>query len=250
MGQTFSHLLLKLKCFWPTTTHPKHFWKFSLNFQLSILSLHNSTKILAAHHSVPIVPLTHATLAATYPNGFSYTTLNTLTPTTYLAPDNDAAGVVDLRTSSDRRKRDAGYLGYHAGYLGGDSTKTLNYCHWLKITIGMDITTIHLLPANGSIIINVTLRLPRPPWRPCAWLEVCPLRQRQQPSCSLCYWRPPPLWTSRIPRIIYCPSLTDGLVFLSCCQTNLIVGFLVDCAGNIRNFILSPIFYYHENLLQ
>merc|ERR1712002_1024138 len=65
-----------------------------------------SHAIPAAHHSVPIVALTHATLAATYPHGFSYTTLNTLTLTTNLAPDNGAAGVVDLRTSSDRRKRD------------------------------------------------------------------------------------------------------------------------------------------------
>merc|ERR1711935_430331 len=90
--------------------------------------------IPAAHHSVPIVPLTHATLAAAYPHGFSYgfsslspplwssPTFNSLVSTTISSPDISSAGVasaVDLRTASGRRKRDAGYLGYHGGYLGG-----------------------------------------------------------------------------------------------------------------------------------
>jgi len=90
--------------------------------------------IPAAHHSVPIVPLTHATLASSagHPHGFSYafsslspplTYYNTLLPQTDIAPpadEIDAADAVDLRTGgAERKKRDAGYLGYHGGYLGG-----------------------------------------------------------------------------------------------------------------------------------
>jgi len=118
--------------------------------------------IPAEHHSVPIVPLTHATVGTAYPHAFSYglksapcvnvnnvpvpcatggllsygwsslspslwssPNLKTLVSTTYSSPDvsppdNEVAGVVDLRTAgSDRKKRDAGYLGYHGGYLGG-----------------------------------------------------------------------------------------------------------------------------------
>merc|ERR1712001_670461 len=112
-----------------------------------------SHAIPAAHHSVPIVPLTHSTLAATHPHGFSYgftsfhpsiwpsTTVNTIDPKTYSAPDislpeNGVGDVVDLRdagrssralnevashhlASHHLGKRDAGYLGYHGGYLGG-----------------------------------------------------------------------------------------------------------------------------------
>ena len=121
---------------------------------------HILTQILAEHHSVPIVPLTHATLGTAYPHAFSYglksapcvnvnnvpvpcatggflgyglsslspalwssPNLNTIATTTYSTPDAEVAGVVDLRTAaSDRKKRDAGYLGYHGGYLGGEAT--------------------------------------------------------------------------------------------------------------------------------
>merc|ERR1712055_1128461 len=123
-----------------------------------------SHAIPAEHHSVPIVPLTHDTVGATYPHALSYGLksapcvnvnnvpvpcatgalsygLSSLSPpiwsspnlvsTTYSSPDitppdnevagvvdNEVAGVVDLRTAaSDRKKRDAGYLGYHGGYL-------------------------------------------------------------------------------------------------------------------------------------
>merc|ERR1712226_1019588 len=116
-----------------------------------------SHAIPAAHHSVPIVPLTHSTLAnivphstlaATHPHGFSYgftsfhpsiwpsTSVNTIDPKTYSAPDislpeNGVGDVVDLRdagrssralnevASHHLGKRDAGYLGYHGGYLLG-----------------------------------------------------------------------------------------------------------------------------------
>merc|ERR1712226_922199 len=107
-----------------------------------------SHAIPAAHHSVPIVPLTHSTLAATHPHGFSYgftsfhpsiwpsTSVNTIDSKTYSAPDislpeNGVGDVVDLRdagrssralnevASHHLGKRDAGYLGYHGGYLGG-----------------------------------------------------------------------------------------------------------------------------------
>merc|ERR1711934_791027 len=120
-----------------------------------------SHAIPAEHHSVPIVPLTHATVGAAYPHALSYglksapcvnvnnvpvpcatgaldyglsalspalwssANLNTIATTTYSTPDisppdNEVAGVVDLRTgASDRKKREAGYLGYHGGYLGG-----------------------------------------------------------------------------------------------------------------------------------
>merc|ERR1712055_1180630 len=64
-----------------------------------------SHAIPTEHHSVPIVPLTHATLATAYPQGFSYgfssvsppSTFNTLAPTTYSLPDNAVVEVVDLR---------------------------------------------------------------------------------------------------------------------------------------------------------
>merc|ERR1712080_476675 len=93
--------------------------------------------IPAAHHSVPIVPLTHATLASSagHPHGFSYAFsslssplsplpyYNPLLPQTDIAPpadEIDAADAVDLRTGgAERKKRDAGYIGYHGGYLGG-----------------------------------------------------------------------------------------------------------------------------------
>ena len=136
---------------------------------------HILTQILAEHHSVPIVPLTHATVGTAYPHAFSYglksapcvnvnnvpvpcatggllgyglsslspalwssPNLNTLVYTTspgVSPPDNEVAGVldnevaevVDLRTAgSDRKKRDAGYLGYHGGYLGGEATININ----------------------------------------------------------------------------------------------------------------------------
>ena len=136
---------------------------------------HTLTQILAEHHSVPIVPLTHATVGTAYPHAFSYglksapcvnvnnvpvpcatggllgyglsslspalwssPNLNTLVYTTspgVSPPDNEVAGVVDhevaevvdLRTAgSDRKKRDAGYLGYHGGYLGGEATININ----------------------------------------------------------------------------------------------------------------------------
>merc|ERR1712080_471341 len=90
--------------------------------------------IPAAHHSVPIVPLTHATLASSagHPHGFSYafsplspplTYYNTLLPQTDIAPpvdEIDAADAVDLRTGgAERKKRDAGYIGYHGGHVLG-----------------------------------------------------------------------------------------------------------------------------------
>ena len=136
---------------------------------------HILTQILAEHHSVPIVPLTHATVGTAYPHAFSYglksapcvnvnnvpvpcatggllsyglsslspalwssPNLNTLVYTTspgVSPPDNEVAGVVDhevaevvdLRTAgSDRKKRDAGYLGYHGGYLGGEANININ----------------------------------------------------------------------------------------------------------------------------
>ena len=125
---------------------------------------HTLTQILAEHHSVPIVPLTHATVGTAYPHAFSYglksapcvnvnnvpvpcatggllsyglsslspalwssPNLNTIATTTYSTPDAEVAGVVDLRTAaSDRKKRDAGYLGYHGGYLGGEATININ----------------------------------------------------------------------------------------------------------------------------
>merc|ERR1712212_487680 len=106
-----------------------------------------SHAIPTEHHSVPIVTLTHATLGTSYPqhatvgtsypHGFSYgfssvhpsllasPALNTLAPKIYSSVDIssvDDAGVasaVDLRTASGRRKRDAGYLGYHGGHVLG-----------------------------------------------------------------------------------------------------------------------------------
>ena len=136
---------------------------------------HILTQILAEHHSVPIVPLTHATVGTAYPHAFSYGLksapcvnvnnvpvpcatggflgygLSSLSPALWSSPnlntlvyttspdvsppdnevagvlDNEVAGVVDLRTAgSDRKKRDAGYLGYHGGYLGGEATININ----------------------------------------------------------------------------------------------------------------------------
>merc|ERR1711890_227068 len=90
--------------------------------------------IPAAHHRVPLVPLTHATLASSagHPHGFSYafsslspplTYYNTLLPQTDIAPpadEIDAADAVDLRTGgAERKKRDSGYLGYHGGHVLG-----------------------------------------------------------------------------------------------------------------------------------
>ena len=92
------------------------------------------------------VPVPCATGALSYglsslsPPIWSSPNLNTLVSTTYSSPDitppdneaagvvdNEVAGVVDLRTAaSDRKKRDAGYLGYHGGYLGGEATITFD----------------------------------------------------------------------------------------------------------------------------
>merc|ERR1712212_1031294 len=118
-----------------------------------------SHAIPAAHHSVPIVPLTHATLATAYPHGFSYgfssvsppSTINTLAPTTYSSPDNAVAGVVDLRTSSDRRKRDAGYLGYHGGYLGGYLGHHGSHVLGLKSAPCVNVNNVPVPCATGGL---------------------------------------------------------------------------------------------------
>ena len=61
-------------------------------------------------------------LSSLSPALWSSPNLNTIATTTYSTPDAEVAGVVDLRTAaSDRKKRDAGYLGYHGGYLGGEA---------------------------------------------------------------------------------------------------------------------------------
>ena len=44
--------------------------------------------------------------------------------------------VVDLRTAgADRKKRDAGYLGYHGGYLGGEATININTPHFWTVCL-------------------------------------------------------------------------------------------------------------------
>jgi len=125
--------------------------------------------ILAEHHSVPIVPLTHATVATSYPHGFSYgfssvypsllssPTFNTLAPKIYssaeISPVDDAgvASAVDLRTASSRRKRDAGYPGYHGGYLGGYLGHHGGHVLGLKSAPCVNVNNVPVPCATGAL---------------------------------------------------------------------------------------------------
>merc|ERR1711981_431904 len=147
-----------------------------------------SHAIPAEHHSVPIVPLTHATVGTAYLHGLSYglksapcvnvnnvpvpcatgalsyglsslsppiwssPNLNTIATTTYSTPDAEVAGVVDLRTAaSDRKKRDAGYLGYHGGYLGGYLGHHGGHVLGLKSAPCVNVNNVPVPCATGSL---------------------------------------------------------------------------------------------------
>ena len=91
------------------------------------------------------------------------------------------------------------------------------------------------------------IRLPWPPWQPCAWLEICSLCERQQRPCSMCYWGPLPPWTSWIPRIISRWWIGFHQSKLISKKLNWLVVWLID-QSDIRNFILSPILSNLETL--
>merc|ERR1712212_384473 len=116
-----------------------------------------SHAIPAEHHSVPIVTLTHATLATPYPSLLASPALNTLAPKIYSSvdiPSVDDAGVasaVDLRTASGRRKRDAGYLGYHAGYLGGYLGHHGGHVLGLKSAPCVNVNNVPVPCATGAL---------------------------------------------------------------------------------------------------
>jgi len=127
-----------------------------------------SHAIPAEHHSVPIVPLTHATVATSYPHGFSYgfssaypsllasPAFNTLAPKIYSSPDissvdSSVASAVDLRTASSRRKRDAGYLGYHGGYLGGYLGHHGGHVLGLKSAPCVNVNNVPVPCATGAL---------------------------------------------------------------------------------------------------
>merc|ERR1711934_598788 len=153
-----------------------------------------SHAIPAAHHSVPIVPLTHptlanivphSTLATAHPHGFSYgftsflpsiwpsTTVNTIDPKTYSAPDislpeNGVGDVVDLRdagrssralnevashhlASHHLGKRDAGYLGSHGGYLGGYLGHHGGHVLGLKSAPCVNVNNVPVPCASGGL---------------------------------------------------------------------------------------------------
>merc|ERR1712212_357706 len=128
-----------------------------------------SHAIPTEHHSVPIVTPTHATVGTSYPHGFSYgfsspypsllasPALNTLAPKIYSSPDIssvDEAGVasaIDLRTASSRRKRDAGYLGYHAGYLGGYLGHHGGHVLGLKSAPCVNVNNVPVPCATGAL---------------------------------------------------------------------------------------------------
>merc|ERR1712055_279382 len=124
--------------------------------------------IPAEHHSVPIVTLTHATLGTSHPHGFSYgfssaspsllssPTFNTLAPKIYSSTDISSvdasvASSVDLRTASGRRKRDAGYLGYHGGYLGGYLGHHGGHVLGLKSAPCVNVNNVPVPCATGAL---------------------------------------------------------------------------------------------------
>jgi len=137
-----------------------------------------SHAIPTEHHSVPIVTLTHATLGTSYPqhatvgtsypHGFSYgfssvhpsllasPALNTLAPKIYssaeISPvDDSVVSAVDLRTASSRKKRDAGYLGYHAGYLGGYLGHHGGHVLGLKSAPCVNVNNVPVPCATGAL---------------------------------------------------------------------------------------------------